>query len=201
MTQLLNSFLTLLVTYGYPSAMLGVAIGYIGIPIPCDVILIAAGSLTTDNSLNLPLLIILLTTTAVVGDIVAYVVGRKLGMGFLKKHGHKVKLGENQIKSLDTFLQKWGVFAIFTTRWLITPLGTPISVLAGISKYKFLPYLLIVILGEVLWVSVFTILGNIFGANWQALISYTQNVPQIMLFAVVGVGLLIIGFKYKQKKQ
>src|SRR4029079_6101740 len=100
MTPLLNSLLTLLITYGYPIAMCGIAIGYIGIPIPCDIILLAAGSLTADGSLHLPLLIVLLTTTAVIGDIIAYAVGRKLGMAFVKRHGHKVKLTEKHITAM-----------------------------------------------------------------------------------------------------
>ncbi len=199
MTQLLNSLLTLLITYGYPVAAIGVAIGYTGIPIPQDVILIAAGSLTSDGGLNLPLLILILASTAILGDVVAYLLGRKLGMAFFQKHGHKVRLQENHLKSLDNFLHKWGVLAIFSTRWLITPLGIPISILAGVSKYTFLPYLVIVAVGELLWVSIFTILGNIFGANWQALVSYTQDIPTIALFLTIGIVLIYMGFKYKNK--
>lgn len=199
MTELLNSLLTLLVTYGYPIAIFGIAIGYIGIPIPCDVVLIAAGSMTADGSLNLPILIIVLTLTAVLGDIAAYVIGKKLGMAFIRKHGSKIKLKEKHIISLNTFLEKWGIIAIFITRWLVTPLGTPISILAGVSKYAFIPYLIIVTLGELLWVAMFTILGNIFGSNWQSVLTYTQNIPEILLFTTIGLVLIALGIRYKKK--
>lgn len=79
MSEILDPILTLILNYGYPIIALCVIGAYLGMPIPTNAILAAAGSFSVDGSLNFFVLISLVAVVAIAGDLIGYFLGRKLG--------------------------------------------------------------------------------------------------------------------------
>ena len=175
MSSLLTLLLSLVVTYGYPIVIGVVILGEFGLPIPVSSILLAAGSLTVTGTFNIYYLLAIVITTVVLGDIAGYFVGRYIGKNMRKPH----------LVKAAKYLTHWGGWGVFFTRWLITPLGVPINLMAGIRKFPFRSFVWNVILGESLWATIYLYLGYLFGINWQALSNYLGNVPYILTFLVI----------------
>ncbi len=199
MTQILHIFLTLLLLYGYPVVALIVFVGTLGIPLPVTSILLAAGSFSSEGILNGYVLVATITITAVIGDILGYFVGLKVGKERIELHGKRLGFTATRLLHVDVFFHKWGGGSIFISRWLITPLCVPINLIAGIEKYSFKKFLLYVISGELLWASMYTYLGYIFGANWQVLLDYISNAPLIFALLFTAFFLLFLAVRMKRR--
>lgn len=201
MSELLDPILTLILNYGYPIVAMCVLCSYIGIPIPTDAILLAAGSFSVDGTLNIFLLIPMVAFLAIIGDLFGYFLGKQFGYLIINKFTKKLGLTQSKLNSVEGFLGKWGMWAVFLTRWLLTPLGIPINIVAGISKFSIKKFLLIVVIGELIWSGLFIYLGFLFGANWISLFDYIEQAPTILVFITLGVISCVVGLKIWKAKR
>jgi membrane-associated protein len=193
--ELLNYLLTLVLVYGYPIIVVVVLLGELSIPMPVSALLLAAGSFSSDGTLNLFIIIVIATLGATGGDALGYYVGKKFGSAVL----NKFKIRKDKLHSTEEILSKWGRWFIFVTRWLITPMGVPLNLIAGINRYPFKKFFIWTFLGELLWASIYTYLGYLFGENWTSLVDIVGNVSQVIMYAVLGFGILFIGLRLRKK--
>ncbi len=201
MSQFLDPLLTLVLNYGYPIICLSIMCGYLGIPIPADALLLAAGSFSSAGVLNLFILIPVVVITAITGDLIGYFLGYRFGHLILNKVTKKLGLTQLKLDSMDSFLNKWGIWCVFITRWLLTPLGIPVNLAAGNSRYPFKKFLLAAIAGEILWAGGYIYLGYIFGNNWETLLEYINGAPQILALAVLGIGSVMLAYHLQKRRR
>lgn len=201
MTALLDPVLTLIINYGYPVVALCILCGYAGIPVPSDAIIMAAGSFTVDGTLNLFILIPVVIITSLIGDIIGYTIGNKCADWVIGTSRKRFKLSAKKLTHVTEFLDNWGGWSIFLTRWLLTPLAVPINLVAGISGYSFKKFILIALLGESLWAGIYIYLGYLFGANWEMLLDYLDGTPWILVLVMTGSTTLYIAYKMWRKNR
>jgi membrane protein DedA with SNARE-associated domain len=187
MNQFITPILTLVLLYGYPIIILEILLGYLGLPVPVDISLLAAGSFTADGTLNMYLLILIATITAIIGDVTQYIICRKYGMVLINKTFLKKGLTPSRVRKMEKFLQRWGAWCIFFTRWLFSPLGVPLNITAGLVNYSFRKFVITAAIGEFLWASIYVSVGHLFGSNWSTIVDYINNVPQLFVFLGSGV--------------
>lgn len=195
MEQLLNYILTNLLNYGYPIVFISVIIGAFGVPLPMSTVLLVSGSLTADNNLNIYVLIPLISVAATLGDILAYLLSKKYGIPFT----HKFGISQAILKQGSLLLSRWGRWAIFTTRFALTPLAVPVNIIAGITEYSFKKFLLFALFGETLWASIYVSVGRVFGESWQD-INYIEDAPQIITLLTVSIVLFFIAIHMKKNE-
>jgi undecaprenyl-diphosphatase len=131
--------------------------------------------------IDLLALIGLVWVCAVAGDLTSYALGRRLGRGFMERHGPKVKITHERLEQVEAFFAKHGGKAILIGRFVglvraIAPF------LAGSSRMplrRFIPY---DVVGAGMWGTLFVVLGYIF---WQ---SFDQ------VAAIAKKGALALGF-------
>ncbi len=200
MNSLLSFLLTLVLVYGYPIIVFLVLIGYSGLPIPAGEILLAAGSLSgVGYSLNIYILIPIVTLTAILGDIIGYFLGLRFGYAVIRlifRNG----LVAARMQEVEGFLKKWGGWCIILTRFLLTPLEVPVNLAAGTSKYPLKRFIVFATLGELIWTSLYVGLGYLFGANWLTLVDYVGDIPLLLALVVIGAGALIIALKIRRRR-
>lgn len=195
MDSLINSLLTLVLIHGYPILLGIIFLSYLGLPIPVNLFLLASGAFTTDNTLHLYYLIPLVSLSAILGDGIHYYLGYRFGYLLFDKLFTKINLQSSQSNKLTIFLKRRGAWLIFVTRWLLTPLGIPVNFLAGINHYSFKSFIFWVILGEILWASIYTYLGHFFGTNWVSISEYINNAPYLFVSLFIGGICLYYGLK------
>ncbi len=199
MDQLLNYVLTQILIHGYPIIFFAIVSAYFGVPIPLNAVLLAAGAFTVDRTLSLFILIPLITVTAIIGDIFGYFLGKRFGYVLVNKYTAKLGLTEKRLAYTDKFFNRWGKGSVFFSRWLLTPLGIPVNVIAGIHAYSFKKFLLWAALGEIIWASLYVGLGSYFGANWVSLLDYVNDAPMLFTSVILGTVFLFIGLTALKK--
>src|SRR5262249_6501908 len=158
--------LTLVLLYGYPVVAGVVFVACLGMPLPVEPLLLAAGAFAADGDLSLALLLVLVAGCATSGDCIGYGLGRRLGYAALEGHGRRVGVSPARLGSAHGFLRRWTGLGVFITRWLLTPLGVPVNLLAGATRFPLLTFLVFDLAGETLWGAIYLLLGYEFGANW-----------------------------------
>ena len=190
-----SPLLSFVIDYGYPMLVVAIVLAYLGVPISLNAMLLAVGALAVSGRLNVVVLIILAAVFATLGDVFNYYIGKKLRHFRYHKHVLRFSLSDPHMHEVDRFIKKWGKWSIFLTRWLLTPLGIPVNVVAGARKYPFKPFVTISLVGETLWACLYIFLGFLLGASWVALWQHTGSIPQIAAFTLLGVGALFIAMR------
>ena len=168
-------------TYGSPMIAALLFLGALGIPLPSTLIVIAGGAFVRQSYLNLYSTPLLGLFGAVTGDVLVYGAGRFARLWIEKRFGQS----PNWIQAQEYFARRGGI-AIYLTRWLLTILALPVSLVAGSSDYPFPKFVLYVVAGELTWIMLYGGLGYMFGSQWELISEFISQ------FAVVIVGVLVV---------
>jgi len=171
------------------SLILTTFLSQIGIPFGAIFLIMFAGSIT-ENYFNLFYLIIIISISTILGDIIAYKIGRKYGKILLEKYKNKKIIYLNYKKSAK-IMKKYGSVTIFFTRFLITGLGPMTNYVAGLDKFNFKKFLIYIISGEIIYSTIFITLGFIFKETWEEVLTIINNFSFLIIFII----LLILIFK------
>lgn len=127
--------------------------------LPGDSLLFVAGAICGMGKMDLPLLMLLLTTAAIVGDAVNYSIGRWFGQALIKR----TKLVNPQrLAYTQGFFDRHGGQTIIIARFL--PIArTMAPFVAGFAKMDSKKFFLFNVTGGVLWVVSLTTAGYWFG--------------------------------------
>ncbi|HET6976193.1 MAG TPA: DedA family protein [Pyrinomonadaceae bacterium] len=185
--QLLGSLLV----YGL-SLLFGVIfIASIGVPLPVTLLLVAAGSFAKQGEMKLSSVILVACTAAILGDNIGYGLSRWAGRKLVARITNRIG-GASKIKKAEVLSKRWGGAGIFFSRWLVTELGPWINVTSGLTLYPWSHFLLWGVLGEILWVSLYVMLGYVFSDRVQYLVEILGN----LAWAILGIILtVILGWK------
>ncbi|MGA2222201.1 MAG: DedA family protein [Verrucomicrobiia bacterium] len=176
-----DPLLAALAVSGYPVLFGVTAISSVGVPFPMTFMLIGAGSLVAQEEMNLWWVLVLASGGAVLGDQIGYGLARWGGRRLAHKLGRKYKVGEASLKKAEAVSKKWGGTGVFFSRWLVTPLGPWLNVTYGITEYPWHRFLLWSVLGEVLWVAPYVLLGKLFSDRVQALSETLGNLTWVII--------------------
>jgi len=176
----------------YGPAILGSALllGGVGVPMPGTLLVLAAGGLARQGVIDWGLALIVGLLGVVLGDSINYAIGR-FARGWAQRQ-LKGSDAEMWRKAQNSF-EHGGGLAIYSTRFLLTPLAVPTNLLAGGSGYGFGRFLTYDVAGEATWLLLYGGLGYTFGSQWQVINQVINDysswlVPGVM----VGVGIYLL---------
>jgi membrane protein DedA with SNARE-associated domain len=174
-------------------------LGYIGIallmflenlfpPIPSEVIMPLAGFTVSQGKLNFALAVLAGIVGSVLGALFWYYVGDKVGEERLKQfadhRGKWLAISAKDVDAASGWFARRGTVAVFLGR-IIPGVRTFISVPAGISRMRLLPFLIYSTLGSAAWVSILTFLGYILGRNYQRVERFIAPVSSVIFVALL----------------
>jgi membrane-associated protein len=160
-----------------------------GIPSPGETALVLAAVLASQGKLQIWLVILIGVASAIVGDNIGYLLGRKVGREVLEARG---PLHEHRVKAIaagDRFFKRYGPRAVFIGRW-IALVRVAVAWLAGINKMYFPEFFFWNALGGITWGITFGLAGYFGGHAAERVLSKVGIYGGIAL-AVVVVGLWI----------
>ncbi|MDG3010104.1 DedA family protein [Rhodococcus sp. D2-41] len=137
-------------------------------------------------------LLILVPLTAILGDQVAYWIGRKLGPTLFSKKDSKF-FKQEYVTESHAFFEKHGPKTIILARF-VPIVRTFAPVVAGISKMKYTTFLAFDIVGGILWGGGVTLLGYYLGGH-----EFIQKNIEAIFILIVLISVLpgIIGITKK----
>ncbi len=172
--------LAALASYGLPLLFGVMAAGCVGLPVPLAVLLIAGGTFIQDGEWSLPQVIFIATAGAVLGDMAGYVIGRWGGDAAIAKL-HAGDRARARLAHAEAFARQWGAGGVFFTRWLLTPLGPWVNIVSGLIRYPWPRFLLWDVIGELLWVVIYVLLGRFIAGRAQAVSALAGDVTWVIV--------------------
>jgi membrane-associated protein len=135
---------------GYAAVFALIAIETMGIPVPGETALIAAGLLAHDGEMDIAPLVAIAAAAAILGDNVGFAIGRKLGRRVFVAPG---PLHSHRLAALDVgepFFARHGPKAVFLGRW-VAGLRIASAWLAGMNRMAWPRFLFWNALGGICW--------------------------------------------------
>lgn len=189
--SLTDQLLAALLVYGIPLLFGVIIIAAAGFPIPVSLLLVAAGSFVEQGEMKLWKVLLTATFAAVAGDQIGYGLARWAGRRLLSRITRRLG-GEHKIKKAEALATRWGGAAIFFSRWLVTEAGPWLNITSGLARYPWRRFLFWDVLGEIMWVGVYVMLGYIFSEHVQFIAEILTNLGWVILGLVIA---LILGWR------
>ncbi len=188
--------LTQVINYGAPLLGIIVFIGGLGVPLPCTVIVIAAGAFARQDILSWETAALISIVSVVIGDSISYSFGYYSRDKVLKRFS-----GTPQWLQAEESFRKWGPLSIFFSRFLVTAIALPVNLLSGTTGFPFRKFFIYDLLGEIVWIFGYGGLGYLFGSQWEVVNEFLSNFGGLVLGAII----FIVGIKqvwnWQEKKK
>jgi len=162
--------------------------------LPGDSLLFAAGSFAAIGSLNIYLLLFLLTVAAILGDSLNYFIGYHFGQSVFNKSRF---FHPEYLEKTKTFYEKYGRKTIILARF-VPIVRTFAPFVAGIGKMNYSTFLLNNIIGGIAWVLLFVLGGYFLGG--LSLVKENFSLFILMIIIVSLIPLLVELVKHYRKK-
>jgi membrane-associated protein len=167
--------------YGLPAI---IGLESMGVPSPGETALVLAAVLASQGKLQIELVLLIGVCSAIVGDNLGYLLGRRLGRDVLEAKGpfreHRLEL----IETGDRFFAKHGPKAVFLARW-IALVRFAAAWLAGINHMRFREFFFWNALGGLTWGVTYGLVGYFAGS---------AAADAISRFGVYAFGALLVLF-------
>jgi membrane-associated protein len=160
--------------------------------LPGDSLLFAAGAFAALNSLNIYLLLVVLTLAAILGDTVNYWIGHFFGKRIVAHP--RIPIDEEHIRETQRFFNRHGGKTIIIGRFMPF-VRTFAPFVAGIGGMKYGAFVTYNILGGILWVGTATVAGYFFGN-----IRFVKGHFSLVILAVVLLSLIPMLYEFLRKK-
>jgi len=184
--EFINSLSETIITFGYIGIFIAIFLesgAIIGAFLPGDSLLFTLGLLSAQTVFNLWIIIPSAVLGAVLGDSVGYAIGKTLGPSVFKKEESLFFKKEYLARTQDFFIAH-GKSAIIIARFVpIMRTFTPI--MAGVGKMNYSTFLIYNIIGGIIWVGSYTLIGYTLGALIPGIEKY--------LFIII-TGIVIVSF-------
>jgi membrane-associated protein len=160
---------------------------FFGFVFPGETAIVVAGVLASQHQVSLPVLLVVVVLSAVIGDSVGYEIGRRFGDRLLRTRAlrrHRDKLAKAQ-----DLLRRRGATAVFIGRFTAL-LRAIMPALAGSARMPYGRFLIFNALGGVTWGVGFTLGGYLAGTAFEQVAQWAGRVLAIAV-AVVAVAALV----------
>jgi membrane protein DedA with SNARE-associated domain len=190
--------------------------GYVGVlllmlaenvvpPIPSELIMPLAGFTAARGQLSLVLVILAGTAGSLLGAVLWYYVGRRLGSERLKRltarHGRWLTLSPDDVDRADDWFRRHGARAVFFGR-LIPTVRTLISVPAGIAGMPLPRFLAWSVLGTGLWTALLAGAGYLLQSQYERVSDYLNPVSTVVVVLIIGWYLYrVVTFRTGEREQ
>jgi membrane protein DedA with SNARE-associated domain len=174
--HILNFIRSVYDAIGWPGVVLLMAIESACIPLPSEIIMPFAGwMLITEKypNANAELVVecILLAGICgavgnVIGSLIAYWVGAKGGLPFLRRYGKYLLISEHEIDVSERWFDKYGEGITFFSR-LLPLVRTFISFPSGIARMNIWKFIVYSFLGAFIWSTGLAYGGYVLGQHWE----------------------------------
>lgn len=162
----------------------------IGFFLPGDSLLFIAGFLSSsaaaevsDVRLSLPLVMLVATSMAIIGDQVGYIIGNKAGPALFNRPKSRL-FDPAHVAKAQGFFDKYGARTIILARF-VPIVRTFAPVVAGVGKMHYRTFVRYNIIGGLLWGSGLPLLGYYLGQ-----FDIVKDHIEIAVLAVVAISLL-----------
>lgn len=170
---------------------------FFGFVFPGETAIVVAGVLASQHRVSLPILLLVIAASAIVGDSVGYEIGRRFGDRLLDTkllRKHRDRLG-----SAQDLLRRRGALAVFIGRFTAV-LRAIMPALAGSARMPYGRFLIFNALGGITWGVGFTVGGYLAGTAFEQVAQWAGRVLAIVVAAVAVIAIFIWWLRRRRRE-
>lgn len=194
-----DTFAELLQHAFYPMLLLVFVIASLGVPIPEDIPLIAAGIIlrTHPEIASWPPTLLVSLVGIMSGDVILYSLGRRWGRGVFAHRSVSWLITPHRLDVISARFRKYGVFMVFFGR-LFMGIRAAMCLTAGVTRYPFWRFFLADMAGAIVSIPVFIGLGYAFAGMIPTLRSYLFGMQSVLAIALGLVVALVVWYEIRR---
>lgn len=169
---------------------------FVGLVAPGETAVVLAGAVAGQGETSILLTIALVWLAAFLGDSVSYLLGVKLGRGFVVEHGSRIRVTPERLAKVEEYFDRHGGKTILIGRFigLVRALAPFIAGSSGMRYSAMAPFS---VLGTGIWATFFSLLGYYASQNIDIVLKasergllYFGTLVAIVVGAIVAVRFL-----------
>jgi membrane protein DedA with SNARE-associated domain/membrane-associated phospholipid phosphatase len=144
---------------------------FVGLVVPGETVMLLGGAVAGQGAISIYLLIAIAWFSAWAGDSASFLLGRRLGRGFVLRNGPRFGIGRERFEQVEDYFQRHGGKTIFVGRFvsLVRAFAPFIAGSSGMRYRAFVPYS---VLGTGLWASAHILIGYAFSRSIDTAAKY-----------------------------
>jgi len=190
-------------TLNWPGVVLLMTIESACIPLPSEIIMPLAGWMLVESA-GLGVGYIALAGFCgglgnVFGSLIAYWVGLKGGIPFLRRYGKYILISNHDLDRANLWFAKYGDWITFIARF-VPAVRTFISLPAGIARMNLAKFSIYAFLGSFIWSAALAYGGYLLGKNWEEIRSVMRPFDYPIVGAFVIAVIIFIWLRLRNRK-
>jgi membrane protein DedA with SNARE-associated domain len=164
----------------------GAALENVVPPVPADTFVLAGALLAARGAANAWVVFLVTWLFNVLSAVAVYAAARRYGLRFFKMPIARWLLREHQLEEIGGFYGRYGVPAIFVSRFL-PGWRAMVPVFAGVSRtgaWKVIPPMTI---ASGLWYGLLVYLGAVVGRSLQSIVDAFSSINSVLLWVAVAL--------------
>lgn len=144
---------------------------FIGLVVPGETMMTLGGAVAGQGVIDPYLLVAIAWVAAWAGDTTSFLLGRRLGRGFVLTHGPRFGIGRERFERVEEYFDRHGGKTIFVGRFigLVRALAPFIAGSSGMRYRAFVPFS---VLGTGIWSSLHIVIGYLFSRSIDTAAEY-----------------------------
>jgi membrane protein DedA with SNARE-associated domain len=176
--------------WGYLAVFVIVVLGNVGLPVPEETALLAAGYLVWRGDLRLSLVLTVGIVSAVVGDNLGYWIGRRWGQGAVERFRRLIGIPSQRFASMRGVIVRWGPLGVFVARF-VAGLRFLAGPLAGACGLPFTAFICANVLGAIVYVPAAVGAGYAIGSGLGLYVERLLRLGKIEYWALIAAVLVV----------
>ena len=138
---------------------------FVGLAVPGETAVVVGGVVAASGDVELVPIIGLVWLAAAAGDLVSFLIGRRLGRPFLEQHGPRVRIDAKRLEQVERFYAHHGGSAVLLGRFvgIVRAVSPFVAGASGLGLPRFIPWSLA---GTLAWAATFTLVGYGFSESF-----------------------------------
>jgi membrane protein DedA with SNARE-associated domain len=175
--------------WGYWAVMVGLFGEDAGLPLPGEAVLISASFLASKHTLHLFCIIPIAIAACILGNSVGYWIGHRFGKKLIRWLTH-LSIDPQDVNVAKDLIRRHGGKTIFFARFIVG-LRTVAGLLAGTLGMERRRFFKFNAMGAVMWVTVMSMIGYLFGATLATFESYFEYASWSIAAVLFAIGYLL----------
>jgi len=193
-----GDILSLFNSYGYLIIFFGVMLDNAGLPVPGELFLLLAGALAA-TGMDLAPSLLVAVAGAVIGDSLAYLIGRWGGRRLIDTYINCTLCTCNYTDRAESFFKRFGHITIPMARFVfgVRTLSAPLT---GALRFGYMRFLALDLVGAALWAAAFLLLGFTFKEGILDLLPVFERIRNGLVVLVLSTIAAIVVFKLIRRR-
>jgi undecaprenyl-diphosphatase len=168
---------------------------FVGLVLPGETVVILGGAVAGQGDTSIVLTIGVVWAAGFAGDSTSFLLGRRLGRGFILRHGPKVRITHERFARVEAYFSRHGGKTILIGRFIgLVRALAPFT--AGSSGMRYTQYLPYSVLGTGLWAATFALIGYFASQSLDAAASAAGEGTLLFGIAVVVIVGIVVAVRF-----